>query len=165
MQGWEKEDSGSHAARTQSCSLQSWGWQRAAGLHGVSEPGESLARGSSGISRLPEPARDAPCLLASTSLPRAPFPQPRFPAPHRFHPPCLQDGSSASIPALLSHELHLLLMGEEAKKKGRDGNYSFCSLGDGKGAQARAGQAQPECPVPARSPKGQGRSPPRVGMG
>lgn len=162
MQGWEKEDSGSHAARTRSCSLQSWGWQRAAGLHGVSEPGESLARGSSGISQLPEPA---PCLLASASLPRAPFPQLRFPAPHRFHTPCQQDGSSASIPALLSHELHLLLMGEEAKKKGCDGNYSFCSLGDGKGAQARAGQAQPECPAPAKSPKGQGRSPPRAGMG
>lgn len=37
-------------------------------------------------------------------------------------------------PTLLSHKLHFLLMGEEVNKKGLDGNYSFWSLGDGKGA-------------------------------
>lgn len=75
-----------------------------------------------------------------------PFPKSHFPSCSSLstshpHPAPAGSLSSASIQALLSHKLHLLLMGEEVEKKRSDGKYSFCSLGDGKGG---AGVIQPE---------------------
>lgn len=103
MQGWEEEESDSQTARAESCSLQSSAWQRVASLHSMSEPEESLACGSGGISLLPEPAQDALCRLAITSLPQVPFSQLQFPlhitpTPHasRISQLCIHTGSIIS---------------------------------------------------------------------
>lgn len=93
-----------------------------------------------------------------------PFPKSHFPSCipslQCIHTPQQQDSiSSESIQALQSHKFHLLLIGKEANKKRPDGNYSFCSLGDGKesGAMIQPGTARLFSPYQyLKEPQGKG---------
>lgn len=112
----------------------------------------------------PAPRASQRCRLAITSLPESHFPScSSFFTSHPY-PTHRRDLSSASIQALLSHKLHILLMGEEVKKKGPDGNDGCGSPGDRKGCVGvlQPGSQTAQCPQmsPLGAP-GEGAEPPR----
>lgn len=112
----------------------------------------------------PAPRASQRCRLAITSLPESHFPSCSSSFTSHPYPTHRRDLSSASIQALLSHKLHILLMGEEVKKKGPDGNDGCGSPGDRKGCVGvlQPGSQTAQCPQtsPLGAP-GEGAEPPR----